>query len=98
MANGGTLDAYDRDRIAELVSQDTGVTVAEGARRADNALARIRADQAKVAESVRKLTRNACLWMALALLFGAIVTTMAAISGRWEDDRITFGLPRREAV
>ncbi len=95
MANGGTLSEYDRDRIAGLIVQDTAVSPAEGARRVDNAQARIRADQQHMAEAARKLTRNASLWMALALLFGAIVAAMAAISARWEDDRITFGFPGR---
>lgn len=95
MANGGTLSQYDRERLAELIAQDTGVSSMEAARRVDNAQARIRADQKRTAEAARKLVRNASLWMAFALLFGAIVAAMAAISARWEDDRITFGLPRR---
>jgi hypothetical protein len=95
MANGGTLSQYDRQRIADLIVEDTGVSSAEAARRVDNAQARIRADQKRTAEAARKLVRNASLWTALALLFGAIVAAMAAISARWEDDRITFGLPRR---
>lgn len=95
MANGGTLSGYDRDRVATLVAQDTGASTTEAARRVDNAEARIRSDQMKAAEAARKLARNASLWIALALLFGAIVATMAAISARWEDDRITFGLPKR---
>ena len=49
----------------------------------------------KAAETARKIARNASLWIAFALLFGAIVATMAAISARWEDDRITFGWPKR---
>lgn len=97
MANGGTLSQYDRERLADLIAQDTGVSSTEAARRVDNAQARIRADQKRTTEAARKLARNASLWMALALLFGAIVAAMAAISARWEDDRITFGLPRREA-
>jgi hypothetical protein len=56
---------------------------------------RIRSDQMKATETARKIARNASLWIAFALLFGAIVATMAAISARWEDDRITFGWPRR---
>jgi hypothetical protein len=95
MANGGTLSQYDRERLADLIAQDTGVSSMEAARRVDNAQARIRADQKRTAEAARKLVRNTSLWMAFALLFGAIVATMAAISARWEDDRITFGLPRR---
>jgi len=99
MANSGTLDAYDNNRIADLISQDTGVSTTDAARRTDNALARIRSDQAKAAEAARKLARNASLWIAFALLFGAIIATMAAISARWEDDRITFGFgPPRTRV
>jgi hypothetical protein len=95
MANGGTLSQYDRGRLADLIVQDTGISSVEAARRVDNAQARIRADQKRTAEAARKLVRNASLWMAFALLFGAVVAAMAAISARWEDDRITFGLPRR---
>jgi hypothetical protein len=98
MAEGGILSAYDRGRVAELVSQDTGVSNTEALRRTDDALSRIRADQAKAAETARKAARNASLWIAFALLFGAVVATMAAISARWEDDRITFGFGRREAA
>lgn len=95
MANGSTLSQYDRERLADLIGQDTGVSPTEAARRVDNAQARIRADQKRIAEAARRLARNASLWTAFALLFGAIVAAMAAISARWEDDRITFGLPRR---
>jgi hypothetical protein len=95
MANGGSLQSYDRDRIVDLVSQDTGIGTAEASRRVDNALTRIHDSQVKTAESARKAARNASLWIALALLFGAIVSVMAAISARWEDDRITFGWPGR---
>jgi hypothetical protein len=95
-ANGGTLSQYDRDRLAELVAQDTGVSNVEAARRVDNAQVRIRADQMRTAEAARKAARNASLWIALALLFSAVVATMAAISARWEDDRVTFGFRRDE--
>jgi hypothetical protein len=99
MANGGSLSPYDHDRIAVLVAQDTGIATEEASRRVDNAQARIRSDQMKAAEAARKIARNASLWIAFALLFGGIVAAMAAISARWEDDRITFGWPRRtEAV
>jgi hypothetical protein len=35
------------------------------------------------------------LWIALALLFGAVVAVAAAISARWEDDKINFSMARR---
>lgn len=97
-ANAGTISSYDRDRVAELVSQDTGVPATDAARRVDNAQAQMKRDQMKAAEAARKIARNASLWIAFALLFGAIVATMAAISARWEDDRITFGWRRSEPV
>jgi hypothetical protein len=96
MANGGGLSPYDRDRTVQLVSRDTGLTPPDAARRIDNAQARIRADETRTLEAARKIARNASLWIAFALLFGAIVAAMAAVSARWEDDRITFGWrPRR---
>jgi hypothetical protein len=97
-ANGGSISSYDRDRAAELVAQDTGVSTADAGRRVDNAETQMKRDQRKAAETARKIARNASLWIALALLFGAIVSTMAAISARWEDDRITFGWRREEPV
>jgi hypothetical protein len=96
MANGGTLSQYDHDRVAELVAQDTGVSTAEASRRVDNAEARIRSDQMKTAEAARKAARNASLWIAFALLFGALVAGMAAVSARWEDDRISLWPGRSE--
>ncbi|HEX3945856.1 MAG TPA: hypothetical protein VHW69_17415 [Rhizomicrobium sp.] len=98
MTNGGGLSSYDRDRAVQLVAQDTGLPTAEAARRVDNARARIRADETRIVETARKIARNASLWIALALLFGAIVAAMAAVSARWEDDRITFDWrPRRRS-
>jgi len=96
MTTGGSLADYDQERIVELISEDTGIATSEASRRVDNAVARIRSNQHQAAETARKAARNASLWIALALLFGAVVATMAAISARWEDDRITFGWRRAE--
>jgi len=96
MANGVALSSYDRDRAIQIVAQDTGLPAPEAARRVDNARARIKTEDVRIAETARTIARNASLWTAFALLFGAIVAAMAAISSRWEDDRITFGWrPRR---
>ena len=56
----------------------------------------VNANMSATPEAARKAARNASLWIALALLFGAAVATTAAISARWEDDRITFGFRRKE--
>jgi hypothetical protein len=96
VTESGSLSTSDRDRAIQIVAQDTGLPAAEAVRRIDNAQAQIKADGARAAETARKIARNASLWIAFALLFGAMVAAMAAISARWEDDRITFGWrPRR---
>jgi len=96
MANGARLNQYDKDRIAGLVAQDTGLPMASAQRRVDNAEARIHGDTVQAEETARKIASYAALWIAASLLFGAIVSAAAAMSARWEDDAITFGWPRRE--
>jgi hypothetical protein len=96
MANGERLNQYDEERVAGLVAQDTGLSVPTAQRRVDNAETRIHANQMQVAETARKVASYTSLWIALSLLFGALVAAAAAMSARWEDDRITFGWPRRE--
>jgi hypothetical protein len=96
MMNGARLNQYDKDRIASLVAQDTGLAMATAQRRVDNAEARMHNDVVQAAETARKIASYASLWIAASLLFGAIVAAAAAMSARWEDDRITFGWPRRE--
>lgn len=96
MAKGAHLNQYDRDRIAALVAQDTGLSLPDAQRRVDNADTRIHDDEVRAADTARRIAGNASLWIAFSLLFGAIVSTLAAMSARWEDDRMTFGWPRRE--
>ncbi len=96
MAKGGRLSQYDKDRISALVAQDTGLSMPEATRRVDNAESRIHQEETAAAETARKAASFASLWIALALLFGAVVSVMAAVSARWEDDRVSFGWPRRD--
>jgi len=96
MKDGARLNQYDKDRLAALVAQDTGLGVPEAQRRVDNAEMRINKDQTQTMDTARKTASYASLWIALALFFGAIVSMMAATSARWTDDRVTFGWPRRE--
>ncbi|HEY4112637.1 MAG TPA: hypothetical protein VGM17_01130 [Rhizomicrobium sp.] len=93
MANGGTLSTYDKQRIASLIAADTDAG-GEAMRRVNDAVATIHNNEMRTAEFARKALRNASLWIAFALLFGAIVTAMSAVSARWEDDAIAAG--RRE--
>jgi hypothetical protein len=95
MARGGALQPVDRVELAHLVAIDTGQTEDGAMRRVQNVEQQMRSSQIAAAETARKVTAYASLWTALALLFGSIVTVMSAISARWEDDRVTFGLLSR---
>jgi hypothetical protein len=46
-------------------------------------------------DNLRKGAGYAGLWVALALLFGAVVAVAASISARWEDEKISFSMARR---
>ena len=96
MAKGARLNQFDKDRIAVLVAQDTGISAPEAQRRVDNAETRIHNDVVRMEDNARRAAGHASLWIALSLLFGAFVSTVAAMSARWEDDAVTFGWPRRE--
>jgi hypothetical protein len=94
LAASGTAPLSDTDlsRIANLVSRDAGISTQASTDRVVTAQSDMRA----AAEKARKATAMVSLWIAFALLFGAIVSVAAAISARWMDDRITFSLaPRR---
>ena len=96
MLNGARLSQYDKDRIAALVAQDTGMSIPTAQRRVDNAEMRIHNETAQAEDTARKIASYASLWIAASLLFGSIVAAAAAMSARWEDDAVTFGWPRRE--
>jgi hypothetical protein len=90
-ANGAMTSDADTTRLARLVSEDAGISMfAAMARVADG-----EAQMKKAADDARKAASIVALWTAFALLFGGIVAVAAAISARWMDDRITFGMARR---
>ncbi len=86
MAHGGFLSPDDRGRLAELVAQDANISYEAATARANDVQSRIHNAEVRAADTARKVGEYASLWTALALLFGAIVATVAAISARWEDD------------
>lgn len=96
MMNDARLNQYDKDRIAALIAQDTGMALQGAQRRVDNAETRMHNDTVQAADTARKIASYASLWIAASLLFGAIVAAAAAMSARWKDDAITFGWQRRE--
>ena len=83
----GQLSPPDRDELVRLVTQSTGVNMTEAVRRVDDAQARIHQREVDAAEAVRKVTKYLSLWVAASLIFGALVASGAAVSGRWVDDK-----------
>ena len=89
----GQLSAPDRDELVRLVVQSTGVDMAEAMRRVDDAQARIHQRAVDAAEAARKVTKYVSLWVAASLIFGALVASGAAVSGRWVDDKARDAIP-----
>lgn len=90
--NGPTISDADKLRLARLVSENAGLSTSAALQRVSDSEAQMK----KAADDTRKAASIVALWTAFALLFGAIVAIAAAISARWMDDRITFGMaPRR---
>ena len=82
MANGERLSGDDRLQLATLVANDTGLSLAAAERRVDDVAQRIHDDEVAASAAA-----TVSLWTAFALLFGAVVAVVAAISARWEDDK-----------
>jgi hypothetical protein len=79
---GSTLAAGDRARLAQLVAQRTGLSQQEAEQRVDASI-----NQAKAAaDDARKAAAKLALWMAAALLAGALSASLAAIEGGRERD------------
>ena len=96
MAAGGFLTPEDRGRVAELVAQDANLSFEAATARANDVQSRIHNAEMRTRDTARTMAEYASLWIALALLFGAVVATVAAISARWEDDmQQMFVFPRR---
>ncbi|MEP6830644.1 MAG: hypothetical protein ABI963_09915 [Rhizomicrobium sp.] len=90
--NGPATNDADTTRLARLVSENAGISMSAAMLRVADSEAQMK----KAADDARKAASMVALWTALALLFGGIVAVASAISARWMDDRITFGLaPRR---
>lgn len=81
----------NRADLVRLAVLDAGLSRADAADRVDMVQTRMRQEL----ENARKAAAYAALWTAFALLFGAVVSVAAAISARWEDDKIHFNFSRR---
>jgi len=82
MAHGGTLAPADRTYVAERVAARTGLSQADAEKRVDDVMT-----QAKnAADTARRAAAKTALWMAAALLCGAVCSAFAAAEGGRERD------------
>jgi hypothetical protein len=89
VTNGNVPDA-DRAYLADLVAAQTGVPPAEAQRRVDDFLAAAMdaANKARAAaDAARKAAAEASIFIALSLLIGAFIASIAAaLGGRLRDE------------
>jgi len=88
---GAPAHAENRDALIRLTAMDAGGSYSETAARVDFVEGQMRHEL----DMARKGAAIAALWTAFALLFGAVLSVAAAISARWEDDKISFSMARR---
>ncbi|MBV9331123.1 MAG: hypothetical protein JOZ55_06185 [Alphaproteobacteria bacterium] len=84
--HGGALSVDDRDRIAQIVAQDANISYEAATARTNDLESRMDKERKSALEKARKAASFASIWLAAALIFGALVAVLAAISARWEDD------------
>jgi hypothetical protein len=88
----GELAAEDRAYLARLMAARTGMSEQEAAQRLDRTEAQIKAADAKAraaADAARKAAALASLYVALSLLIGAFIASVAAaLGGRQRDEQI----------
>jgi len=82
-----TLSAADRARLIDLVSDAARIPAAAAANRVDRMQSDVRTQTRQTADAARRAASYASLWIAVSLIFGAIVAMFAAVSARLEDDR-----------
>lgn len=97
VANGlqaGSLPAADRSYLAQLVAARGGMPLPDAEKRVDDvyakagtALAGAKAKAREAADTARKASAGAALWMTVALMLGAFVASLAAtFGGALRDD------------
>jgi hypothetical protein len=87
LARGEQIAPDDRERLGDIVSRQAGVSHDAALMRIDTMQVDVRARTRAAADTARKVASYASLWIALSLLFGAIIAGAAAVMARNEDDR-----------
>ncbi|HVU19402.1 MAG TPA: hypothetical protein VHE09_01640 [Rhizomicrobium sp.] len=87
LARGEQIAPDDKDRLMTIVANEANMTRDAAAVRIDNLQRDVQAKTKKAADIARKVASYTSLWIAISLLFGALVSMMAAVMAREEDDR-----------
>jgi len=88
LAKGGMPDA-DRGYLADMVAAQTGISQADAQKRVDDFVAAAMDAQMKVkaaADAARKAAAEAAIFLALSMLVGAFIASVAAVLGGRERD------------
>jgi hypothetical protein len=88
----GSISSADRNYLVEQVSARTGASQADAQARVDNFVAAVTQAQEKLkaeADSARKAAAEASIYLALSMLIGAFIASVAAaLGGRIRDEHI----------
>jgi hypothetical protein len=85
----GQVPAGDRDYLAQLVAQRTGLSQADAEKRVDDVIAQEKAAEIKaqqMADAARKSASAVAIFTALSMLIGAFIATVAAAYGGSQRD------------
>lgn len=87
LARGEKIAPADKDRLMTLVASEANMTRDAASVRIDDLQSDVQAKTKHAADIARKAASYTSLWIALSLLFGALVSMIAAVMAREEDDR-----------
>ena len=90
LARGEQIAPDDRDRLTALVASQAAESRDVASARIDQLQHDVQTKTRRAADIARKTASYTSLWIALSLLFGALVSMIAAVMAREEDDRETM--------
>ncbi len=88
---GNTQHDGNRNELTRLVIMDAGLSGAEAMDRVNYVEGRMKQEL----DMTRKAAGFAALWLAVSLLFGAVLAAASAIAAGWEEDKYYFSFARR---
>lgn len=86
LARGESIAPDDKDRLMTIVASQANMTRDAAAVRIDNLQKDVQARTRHAADLARRTASYTSLWIAVSLLFGALVSMVAAVMARKEDD------------